>query len=276
MIDRNHALPITRQAELVGISRGNVYYMARGACEADQRLMKRIDALNLAHPFMGSRMLRDMLNREGFDVGRRHVATLMQRMGIEALYRKPNTSKKHPGHKVYPYLLRELTIDRANQVWATDITYIPMACGWVYLCAIVDWASRKVLAHRVSISMDTAFCLEALEEAFAKYGQPEIFNTDQGSQFTSEVFTEALKARGVTISMDGKGAWRDNVFVERLWRSIKYEEVYLHAYDSVSDAKTGLARYINFYNTVRPHSSLDKKTPDEFYFATLPAIKQAA
>ena len=276
MIDRNHALSITRQAELVGISRGNVYYLARAASEADQRLMKRIDALNLAHPFMGSRMLRDMLNREGFQIGRRHVVTLMQRMGIEALYRKPNTSKKHPGHKVYPYLLRELKIDRANQVWATDITYIPMACGWVYLCAIVDWASRKVLSHRVSISMDTAFCVDALEEAFAKYGQPEIFNSDQGSQFTGEAFTEALKARGVAISMDGKGAWRDNVFVERLWRSIKYEEVYLHAYDSVNQAKAGLARYINFYNTARPHSSLDKKTPDEFYFATLPAINQAA
>jgi len=276
MIDRSHAPPITRQAELVGISRGNVYYLARATSEADQRLMKRIDALNLAHPFMGSRMLRDMLNREGFEVGRRHVATLMQRMGIEALYRKPNTSKKHPGHKVYPYLLRELTIDRANQVWATDITYIRMACGWVYLCAIVDWASRRVLSHRVSISMDTSFCLEALEEAFAKYGQPEIFNTDQGSQFTSDAFTEALKARGVAISMDGKGAWRDNVFVERLWRSIKYEEVYLHAYDSVAQAKAGIARYINFYNTARPHSSLDKKTPDEFYFATLPAIQQAA
>jgi putative transposase len=168
----------------------------------------------------------------------------MQRMGIEALYRKPNTSKKHPGHKVYPYLLRELKIERANQVWATDITYIPMARGWVYLCAIVDWASCKVLSHRVSMSMDTAFCVKALEEAFAKYGQPEIFNTDQGSQFTSETFTEALKARGVAISMDGKGAWRDNVFVERLWRSIKYEEVYLHAYDSVAQAKLDIARYI--------------------------------
>ena len=182
MIDRNHTLPITRQAELVGISRGNVYYLARTASEADLRLMKRIDVLNLAHPFAGSRMLRDLLNREGFDVGRRHVGTLMQRMGIEALYRKPNTSKKHPTHKVYPYLLRELKIDRANQVWAADITYVPMACGWVYLCAIVDWASRRVLAHRVSISMDAAFCVEALEEALARYGQPEIFNSDQGSQ----------------------------------------------------------------------------------------------
>ena len=276
MIDRNHALPITRQAELVGISRGNVYYLARGASEADLRLMRRIDELSLAHPFAGSRMLRDMLNREGFDVGRRHVSTLMRRMGIEALYRKPNTSKKHPTHKIYPYLLRELKIDRANQVWASDITYIPMACGWVYLCAIVDWASRRVLSHRVSISMDASFCVEALEEALARYGQPEIFNSDQGSQFTGEAFSDVLKARGVAISMDGKGAWRDNIFVERLWRSIKYEEVYLHAYDSVSQAKAGLSRYIDFYNTARPHSSLDKKTPDEFYFATLPAIKQAA
>jgi putative transposase len=276
MIDRNHELPIKRQAELVGISRGNVYYLPRAASEADQRLMKRIDTLNLAHPFAGSRMLRDLLNREGFEVGRRHVATLMQCMSIEALYRKPNTSKKRPGHTVYPYLLRELKIERANQVWATDITYIPMACGWVYLCAIVDWASRRVLSHRVSISMDASFCLEALEEAFTRYGQPEIFNTDQGSQFTSEDFTGRLKDRGVRISMDGKGAWRDNVFVERLWRSIKYEEVYLHAYDSVGQAKAGIARYIDFYNARRPHSSLDKQTPDEFYCATLPAIKRAA
>jgi putative transposase len=231
MIDRNHALPIARQAELVGISRGNVYYLPRAVSAADQQLMKRIDALNLAHPFAGSRMLRDMLNREGFDVGRRHVGTLMQRMGIEALYRKPNTSKKHPTHKVYPYLLRELKIDRANQVWASDITYVPMACGWVYLCAIVDWASRKVLSHRVSISMDASFCVEALAEAFAKHGQPEIFNSDQGSQFTSDEFTRPLKDRGVAISMDGKGAWRDNIFVERLWRSIKYEEVVCYERD---------------------------------------------
>ena len=238
--------------------------------------MKHIDVLNLAHPFAGSRMLRDMLNRERPEVGRRHVATLMRRLGIEALYRKPNTSKKHPTHKVYPCLLRELKIDRANQVWAGDITYIPMACGWVYLCAIVDWASRRVLSHLVSIGMDAAFCVEALEEALGRYGQPEIFNSDQGSQFTGEAFTDALKARGVAIRMDGKEAWRDNIFVERLWRSVKYEEVYLHAYDSVGQANAGLTRYIDFYNTARPHSSLDKQTPDEFYFATLPTIKQAA
>jgi putative transposase len=276
MIDRSHALPINRQAELVGISRGNVYYLPSAVSEAEQRLMRRIDELNLAHPFAGSRMLRDMLAREGVEVGRRHVATLMRRMGIQALYRKPNTSKKHPGHKVYPYLLRGLTIDRANQVWATDITYIPMACGWVYLCAIVDWASRRVLAHRISISMDVGFCVEALQEALAKYGQPEIFNSDQGSQFTSEAFTEPLLALGVQLSMDGRSAWRDNVFVERLWRSIKYEEVYLHAYDSVGHAKAGIGRYIDFYNSRRPHSSLDKKTPDEFYFATLGQLQAAA
>lgn len=276
MIDRGHPLPIKRQAELVGISRGNVYYLPSAVPELDQRLMKRIDALNLAYPFAGSRMLRDMLAREGLEVGRRHVATLMRRMGIEALYRKPNTSKKQPGHKIYPYLLRGLKIDRANQVWATDITYIPMARGWVYLCAIVDWASRRVLAHRVSITMDATFCVEALEEALSKYGQPEVFNSDQGSQFTSEAFSAALLKRGVQISMDGRGAWRDNVFVERLWRSIKYEEVYLHAYESVGHAKAGIAHYIGFYNSRRPHSSLDKSTPDEFYFATLPKLKAVA
>jgi putative transposase len=276
MIDRSHALPINRQAELVGIGRSNVYYKPSAVSQADQRLMKRIDELNLAYPFAGSRMLRDILAREGQDVGRRHVGTLMRRMGIQALYCKPNTSKKHPLHKVYPYLLRGLKIERANQVWATDITYIPMACGWVYLCAIVDWASRRVLAHRVSISMDVGFCVEALNEALAKYGQPEIMNSDQGSQFTSEAFTEPLLELGVQISMDGRGAWRDNVFVERLWRSIKYEEVYLHAYESVAEAKAGIARYIDFYNAHRPHSSLDKKTPDEFYFATLPQLQAAA
>jgi putative transposase len=276
MIKPDHDLSLKRQAQLLGISRGTVYYLPRPTSEADQRLMRRIDELHLEHPFAGSRMLRDMLNRDGFAIGRKHVATLMAKMGIEALYRKPNTSKKHPGHKVYPYLLRGMTIDRANAVWAMDITYIPMAHGWVYLAAVVDWASRRVLAHRVSITMDAAFCIEALEEAFAHHGQPEIFNTDQGSQFTSAAFIDELEKRGIAISMDGKGSWRDNVFVERLWKSIKYEEVYLKAYDSVRQARASIARYIEFYNTRRPHSSLDKKTPDEFYFATLPAIKRAA
>jgi putative transposase len=276
MIDRSHALPVVRQAELAGLSRASVYYLPRATPDADQRLMKRIDAIHLEYPFAGARMLRDLLLREGFNVGRRHIGTLMAKMGIEALYRKPNTSRKHPKNKVHPYLLRGLKIERANHVWATDITYIPMAQGWVYLCAIVDWASRRVLAHRISITMETDFCLEALHEAFAKHGQPEIFNTDQGSQFTSLDFTCTLADRGIKISMDGRGSWRDNVFVERLWRSIKYEEVYLHAYESVSQAKAGIGRYIEFYNTRRPHSTLDKKTPDEFYFASPPEILQAA
>jgi putative transposase len=276
MIDRNHELPITRQAELLEVSRASVYYLPRPVSEADLALMRRIDALHLEHPFMGARMLRDALRREGFQVGRKHVATLMARMGVEPLYRRPRTTRKHPGHQIYPYLLRGLVIEQANQVWAMDITYIAMARGFVYLAAVVDWASRRVLAHRVSISMDTEFCREALEEALARYGCPEIFNTDQGSQFTSAEFTDILKKRGIGISMDGKGAWRDNVFVERLWRTVKYEEIYLKAYETVSAARAGLARYLDFYNTRRPHSSLDGKTPDEFYFASLPATRKAA
>ena len=276
MIDRTHELPITRQAELLEVSRASVYYLPRPVSEADLALMRRIDALHLEHPFMGARMLRDALRREGFAVGRKHVATLMARMGVEPLYRRPRTTRKHPGHQVYPYLLRGLAIERANEVWAMDITYIPMARGFVYLAAIVDWASRRVLAHRVSISMDTEFCREALEEALARYGSPEIFNTDQGSQFTSAEFLDVLRQRDIRISMDGKGAWRDNVFVERLWRSVKYEEVYLRAYDTVSAARAGLSAYFAFYNARRPHSSLDGKTPDEFYFASLPATRKAA
>jgi putative transposase len=243
---------------------------------ADLALMRRIDELHLEHPFLGARMLRDMLNREGFEVGRKHVGTLMRRMGIEPLYRKPNTSKKHPEHAVYPYLLRGLAIERSNQVWAMDITYIPMARGFVYLCAVVDWASRKVLAHRVSITMDPEFCVQAVEEALARFGTPEIFNTDQGSQFTSTAFTDVLKDRGIRISMDGKGAWRDNVFVERLWRTIKYDEVYLRAYATVSEARASLARFIDFYNQRRPHSSLNRQTPDECYFGALPMLAKAA
>jgi putative transposase len=276
MIDRNHELPITRQAELLELSRASVYYLPRPVSQADLALMRRIDALHLEHPFMGARMLRDSLRREGFEVGRKHVSTLMARMGVEPLYRRPRATRKHPGHVVYPYLLRGLAIERSNQVWAMDITYIPMARGFVYLAAVVDWVSRRVLAHRVSISMDTEFCREALEEALARYGCPEIFNTDQGSQFTSAEFTDVLHQRGIRISMDGKGAWRDNVFVERLWRSVKHEEVYLKAYDSVSAARAGLSSYLAFYNARRPHSSLDGNTPDEFYFASLPATRKAA
>jgi putative transposase len=232
--------------------------------------MRRMDELHLEYPFAGSRMLRDLLLAEGFTVGRLHVSTLMKRMGIEALYRKPNTSKPAPGHQIYPYLLRKLSVTRPNQVWAMDITYIPMARGFVYLAAVVDWFSRRVLAWRLSITLETAFCIEAVEEALSHYGSPEIFNTDQGSQFTSHDFTSVLLKNKIAISMDGKGAWRDNVFVERLWRSIKYEEVYLKAYDSVSEARTSIGCYLTFYNSRRPHSSLDRSTPDQAYFNSLP------
>jgi len=276
MIDRTHALSVKRQAELVGISRGTVYYQPEPMSEGDLRLMRRIDELHLELPFAGSRMLRDLLNAEGFAVGRRHVATLMRRMGIEALYRKPNTSKKHPRHPVFPYLLRGMTIDRANQVWAMDITYVPMARGFVFLTAVLDWHSRRVLAHRLSITMEADFCVEALQEAIAKYGVPEIMNTDQGSQFTGAEFIAELRANGIEISMDGRGQWRDNVFVERLWKSVKYEDVYLKAYETVGHARAGISRYIEFYNTRRPHRAHAGHTPDVVYFAALPAPRQAA
>jgi putative transposase len=276
MIDRDHEVSLARQAELLGISRGSAYYVPKPVPDSDLALMRRIDELHLEHPFMGARLLRDTLNREGLRVGRRHVATLMARMGIEALYRRPRTTQKHPAHKVYPYLLRGLTIDQPNRVWALDITYIPMARGFVYLCVVLDWASRKALAHRVSICMDASFCVEALEEALRRHGPPDIVNTDQGSQFTSAEFIKALTDRNLRISMDGKGAWRDNVFVERLWRTVKYEEVYLKAYDSVREARESIARYLDFYNTRRPHSSLDSQTPDEVYFKSRPALPKAA
>ena len=266
MIDRSHELSVSRQAKVLNISRGSVYYEPRPVSAADLAIMRRIDELHLDYPFAGSRMLRDMLGREGVHAGRQRIATMMRRMGIEALYRRPNTSKPAPGHKIYPYLLRGLKIERPNQVWAMDITYIPMARGFVYLAAVVDWFSRRVLSHRVSITMEADFCVEALEEAVAKHGRPEIFNTDQGSQFTSEAFTGALIRNTIAISMDGKGSWCDNVFVERLWKSVKYEEVYLRAYDSVGDACASIGRYLNFYNSKRPHSSLDRRTPDEAYF----------
>ena len=275
MIDRTHPLSLTKQAAALGISRGSVYYQPQPVSERDQKLMNRIDRLHLECPFAGARMLRDLLNAEGFKVGRKHVASLMRKMGIEALYRKPKTTQRHPEHRVYPYRLRGLTIDRPNQVWAMDITYIPMARGFVYLTVVLDWYSRRVLAHRVSISMDTSFCLDALEDAIDKYGTPEIVNTDQGSQFTSQAFTGYLKDNEIEISMDGKGSWRDNVFVERLWRTVKYEHVYLHAYDSTREAKTKLSQYFDFYNQRRPHSRLDRQTPDQVYFESLP-LKQAA
>jgi putative transposase len=270
MIDREHDLPITKQAEVLRISRGSVYYLPRPASAADLALMRRLDQLHLEFPFAGSRMLRGLVAAEGCKVGRRHVKTQMQRMGIEALYRRPRTTKPEPGHKIYPYLLRGLEITRPNQVWAMDITYIPMARGFVYLAVVLDWFSRRVLSWRLSITMDAAFCVETLQAALAKHGKPEIFNTDQGSQFTGTAFTGALIENAIAISMDGKGAWRDNVFVERLWRSVKYEEVYLRAYDGVSEARSSIGRYLDFYNRRRPHSSLDGATPDQAYFTPLP------
>jgi len=266
MIDRSHVLSVTRQAEALAISRGSVYYQPRPVSEEDLALMRILDEMHLECPYAGSRMLRDLLRLMGIRVGRRRVRTLMRRMGIEALYRKPNTSRKHPQNPVYPYLLRQLKVERPNQVWAMDITYIPMARGFIYLATVVDWYSRKILSWRVSITMDVLFCLDAVQEAIDRYGVPEIFNTDQGSQFTSLAFTELLKAHGIRISMDGKGCWRDNVFVERLWRTIKYEEVYLRAYESVSQARASLGRYLDFYNARRPHSRLDRMTPDTIYF----------
>jgi putative transposase len=275
MIDRQHDLPITKQAKALGISRGCIYYLPRSVSTADLGIMRRMDELHLDFPFAGSRMLRDLLNAEGVQIGRQHVATLMRRMGIEAIYRRPNTSKPTPGHKIYPYLLRKVPVTRPDQVWAMDITYIPMARGFVYLGAVVDWFSRRVLSWRLSITMETGFCTEALEEALTHHGKPEIFNTDQGSQFTSAAFTGVLLNADIAISMDGKGSWRDNVFVERLWRSVKYEEVYLRAYDTVSDARASIGRYFSFYNTQRPHSSLDRRTPDQAYFNRLPQIAVA-
>jgi putative transposase len=275
MIDREHDLSIAKQAEVLNLSRSTVYYQPRPVPAADLAIMRRLDELHLEFPFAGARMLRGLLNREGIGIGRRHTTALMRKMGIEALYRRPRTTKPEPGHKIHPYLLRGLEIARPNQVWAMDITYIPMARGFVYLAVVLDWFSRRVLSWGVSITMEAAFCIDVLEQALAEHGKPEIFNTDQGSQFTGAAFTGVLMREGIAISMDGKGAWRDNVFVERLWRSVKYEEVYLRAYDSASEARSSIGRYLSFYNGRRPHSSLDGATPDEAYFNPLP-IRLAA
>jgi putative transposase len=275
MIDGGHDLPIMRQAQLLELSRSAVYYRPQPTSAADLALMRRIDELHLEHPFAGARMLRDLLRQEGYAVGRKHVATLMRTMGIEALYRKANTSRRHPEHRIYPYLLWSLTIDRPNQVWAMDITYLPMARGFVYLAVVLDWATRRILAWRLSNSLTADFCVEALEEAITRYGVPEIMNTDQGSQFTGTEFIDTLTQHAIRISMDGKGCWRDNVFVERLWKTIKYEEVYLHAYDTVSAANESLARYVSFYNGRRPHTALDRQTPDAAYFNRLPLAAAA-
>ena len=275
MINRDSELSITRQAELLGFSRGMVYYEPKPINESDLKLMRAIDKLHMDCPFMGSRMLRKQLNRESFNVGRRHVQTLMRRMDIHAIYRKPkNTSTNHPEHKVYPYLLRGINIT-ANQVWALDTTYIPMARGFVYLTAVMDWATRKVLAHKVAITLEACHAIDVLNQAFAQYDAPQIVNTDQGSQFTAHDFVQTVQDNGCQVSMDGRGAWRDNVLVERLWRSLKYERVYLTAYDSVAHAKANIANYIQWYNTERVHSSLNKLTPDEAYCSAIKALNLA-
>jgi putative transposase len=268
-------MPITNQCELLGLSRSSVYYRARALRESDLLLMRRIDQLHLEHPFMGARKLARLLKDEGYAVGRRHVGTLMRRMGIETIYRKRRTSLPGKGHTIYPYLLSQLTIERPNQAWACDITYLPMARGFVYLTAILDLYSRKVLAWRTSNTLSSDFCVDALQEALARFGRPEIFNTDQGSQFTAEVFTEVLKTNCIRISMDGKGRWIDNVFIERLWRSVKYEEFYLHAYETPKQVNAALSRYFAFYNQRRPHQALEQCTPDATYFATT-QLRQAA
>jgi putative transposase len=281
MINRSHDLPLVRQAELLRLSRSSLYYEPRPVPAVELAIMRRIDELHLDYPFAGSRMLRDLLRGEGIAIGRELVATMMRRMGIEALYRRPNTSKPAPGNKIYPYLLRGVAVERPNQVWAMDITYIPMARGFVYLAAVVDWFSRRVLAWRLSITMEVEFCLEVVGEALARHGRPEIFNTDQGSLpgldpgITSAAFSGLLLENAIAISMDGRGSWRDNVFVERLWRSVKYEEVYLRAYDSVGEARASLGRYLTFYNRKRPHSSLAARTPDDAYFDHLPRLAAA-
>ena len=275
MITRQHPLPVTRQCQLLALARSSVYYTSQPLSAADLALMRQLDELHLAHPFAGSRMLRDLLRLQGVRIGRKRVATLMRRMGIEALYRPPRTTQPHPGHHVFPYLLRDRVITAPNQVWAMDLTYIPMRQGFLYLVAVLDWATRRVLAWRLSNTLTTDCCLEALETALQDYGCPGTLNTDQGSQFTSLAFVALVQQHGIALSMDGKGAWRDNLFVERLWKSVKYEEVYLHAYDSVREAHQSLARYFTFYNQGRPHSALDGQTPDMVYFAPLPHLEAA-
>ena len=258
-------LSVRRQCELLKVSRSGLYYEPEPTSPDELALMRRIDELHLKYPFYGSRKLSDVLRKEGHAANRKRIQRLMRLMGLEAMVPKPNTSEPHPEHVKYPYLLRGLAISRVNQVWATDITYIPMKAGFVYLVAIMDWYSRRVLSWRLSNTLDTSFCVDALEEAFERFGQPEIFNTDQGSQFTSDDFTTPLRDRGIAISMDGKGRCLDNVFVERLWRSVKYEEVYLHAYADVAEARAGIGRYLAFYNDERAHQALGYQTPAAFY-----------
>ena len=276
-ISSTHELPVTQQCQLLSLSRSSAYYQAKAVSDEENRLMRYLDALHLRYPFYGARRLRDaLLDEHELVVNRKHVRRLMVLMDIHAVYPgNKGTSKPNKAHRIYPYLLRDIEINRSNQAWCTDITYLPMARGFAYLVAIMDWHSRKVLSWRVSNVMDADFCIEALNEAIDRYGVPEIFNTDQGAQFTSKAFTDVLKLHDIRISMDGKGRWIDNVFIERLWRSVKYEEVYLHAYESLTEARNGLEKYFEFYNTKRKHQTLKAK-PDEAYYADLPALKMAA
>jgi putative transposase len=275
MIDKEHPLPITKQCHILQLSRSSIYYAPAPASDSDRELMRLIDEIHLEEPYLGSRGMKSILRMRGHKVGRIHVRTLMRTMGIEALYKKPRLSKPHPGHTVYPYLLRGLAITQANHVWCADITYIPMARGFCYLVAVMDWASRKVLSWRLSNTLDTSFCVEALEEAIMKYGTPGIFNTDQGSQFTSYEFTTTLTNNNIRISMDGQGRWRDNIVIERLWKTVKYEEIYLKAYESISHAKMELMKFFDRYNTRRPHQGLNDRIPDDVYWGTMPKVRDA-
>lgn len=275
MIKGNQRIPVSCQCQLLAVPRSSVYARAWETSAADLILMRQLDELYLKWPFYGSRRLCEELRQRGVRVNRKRVRRLMRQMGLRAVYPKPRTSQPGRGHKIYPYLLNGLTIDRPNQVWASDICYVPMAKGFIYLTVIMDWYSRRVLAWRVSNTLDTEACVEALQEALRCYGTPEIFNTDQGAQYTSEAFTAVLKAHGVQISMDGKGRWVDNVFVERLWRSVKYEDVYLRAYETPAMLRAGLTRYFQFYNTERRHQTLNRQTPDAVYFADLKARQVA-
>jgi putative transposase len=263
MIDRTHPLAVQRQCQLLKLARSTAYYHPTPVSETGLALMRRIDELHLQYPFAGARMLRDFLRQEGRAVGRRHVATLMRRMGLEALYRKPRLSQRHPAHTIYPYLLRDLTIRRPNHVWAADITYIPMARGFVYLFAVLDWASRRVLAWRLSTTLTTDFCLDAVQDAVGRYGPPAIFNTDQGCQFTSQEFTKLLTATASRSAWTEKGVGETTCSSSDCGRALKYEEVYVHAYDTVNAAHQGLERYLTFYNQTRPHQALDGQTPDQ-------------
>ena len=269
MIDPDHPeLSIVRQCELVATSRSGFYYQPAGETPLNLELMRLIDRQFLETPWYGSRQMARHLRREGYPVGRKRVRRLMAKMGLEPIYQRPRTTVPHPEHQIYSYLLRDMVIERPNQVWCADITYIPMRRGFLYLVAVMDWASRKVLSWRVSNTMEADFCIEALEEALQRFGKPEIFNTDQGSQFTSPQFTGVLRAAGVRISMDGRGRWMDNVFIERLWRSLKYECIYIHAFESGLALRAGLREWIGYYNARRPHSTLAGRTPDEAYRAT--------